>query len=303
MKDSISVVLPNYNGRNLLQKNLPSLIEALGDFDNEIIVVDDCSSDDSIKFLRETYPDIKAICNEINLGFSATCNKGIHAARKELLCVVNTDVTFTPDYFTNMIREFDDSSLFAVKGDIVNYDKSFDDVINIDKTTRLYYKRGFLRFDTSKPLSCRTMLSGMDDQFVGLGCCFVCNREMILKLKGFDEIYSPYYWEDSDLAQRALESGYKLLYLPESKVYHQASSTIGNYSSSTKRKLVSIRNKFLFTWRHLDRRRMLTSHVPVATLNIISRWIILDWKYYVAFSSALIRKLTFRPKTHDFKER
>lgn len=293
MKDSISVVLPNFNGRNLLEKNLPSLIEALGGFVNEIIIVDDCSTDDSVKFLKETYPDIKLICNEVNTGFSATCNKGINAARLTLLCVVNTDVTFTPDYFANLIREFDDTSLFAVKGDIINYDKSFDDVINIDKTTQLYYKRGFLRFNTSNPLSSRTMLSGNDSHFVGLGCCFVCNRDMMLKLEGFDEIYSPFYWEDSDLAQRALKSGFKLLYLPESKVFHKASSTIGNYRSSSQRKLISNRNKFIFTWRHLDMHKILLSHIPVTSLNIISRWIVLDWKYYAAFFWAIVRQIKF----------
>ena len=294
MKDSISVILPNFNGRNLLQKNLPSLITALGDFDYEIIIVDDCSSDDSVKFLKETYPEIKIICNEINLGFSATCNKGINTAKLKLLCVVNTDVTFTPDYFTNMIIEFEDASLFAVKGDIINYNQSFDDVINIDRTTTLYYKRGFLRFDTSNPLTQRTILSRADNIFVALGCCFVCNREMMIKLHGFDEIYSPFYWEDSDLARRAMYSGYKLLYLPKSVVYHQASSTIANYRSNVQRHLVSDRNKFLFSWRHLDTKTFWISHLPTTALSLLVRWLIIDWKYYVAFYNALVRKLTFQ---------
>ena len=294
MNDSISVILPNFNGRGLLEKNIPSLFEALGDIDNEIIVIDDYSSDDSVQFLKETYPAIKVIRNEINLGFSATCNKGIKAAKLNLLCVVNTDVTFTPDYFTNMIREFDDTSLFAVKGDIVNYDKSFDDVINIDRTTTLYYKRGFLRFDTRTPFTSRTVMTKKNSQFVALGCCFVCNREMMLQLKGFDEIYSPFYWEDSDLAQRALESDFKLLYLPESKVFHQASSTISNYRSNAQRRLVSNRNKFLFSWQHLDSKTFWMSHVPTTALNLLVRWLIIDWKYYVAFYNALNRKLTFQ---------
>ena len=137
------------------------------------------------------------------------------------------------------------------------------------------------------------MLSGNDSHFVGLGCCFVCNRDMMLKLEGFDEIYSPFYWEDSDLAQRALKSGFKLLYLPESKVFHKASSTIGNYRSSSQRKLISNRNKFIFTWRHLDMHKILLSHIPVTSLNIISRWIVLDWKYYAAFFWAIVRQIKF----------
>ncbi|MDT8283027.1 MAG: glycosyltransferase family 2 protein, partial [Gammaproteobacteria bacterium] len=280
-------------GAGLLEKNLPALLEAIEGFEHEIIVIDDCSNDNSISFLEQTYPDITVIQNEVNLGFSATCNKGIHAARLELLCVVNTDVTFTQDYFKKTIKEFDDASLFAVKGDIINYNSSFDDVINIDRTTLLYYKRGFLRFGTKTPLTERTLITGDDAQFVGLGCCFVCRREQMLELGGFDEIYSPFYWEDCDLGRRAMQKGLKLLYLPTAKVFHQTSSTISNYRSHSQRRLVSNRNKFLFTWRHLEKRRLLLSHAPVTLLNLLSRWLILDWKYYAAFFMAIVRQIKF----------
>lgn len=293
MNHSISIVLPNYNGAGLLKKNLPSLLEAIEGFEHEIIVVDDCSSDDSVSFLNSTYPDIKVIQNEVNLGFSSTCNKGIRAAKLELVCVVNTDVTFTADYFTISAREFDDNSLFAVKGNIVNYNSSFDDIMSIDRTTLLYYKRGFLRFDTNTPLTERTLIKNNDAQFVGLGCCFICNREMLLELNGFDEIYSPFYWEDCDLGRRAMQKGFKLLYMPEAKVFHQASSTIGNYRSNSQRRLVSNRNKFLFSWHHLDKKRLWLSHVPTVALNLLTRWVILDWKYYIAFSWAIQRQLKF----------
>lgn len=293
MSHSISIVLPNYNGRSLLEKNIPSLIKAVDQFEHEIIVIDDCSTDDSVEFLRQTYPNIKVFINEVNSGFSTTCNRGINTAKLELLCVVNTDVTFTPDYFSSMMDEFDSPELFAVKGDIVNYNNSPDDVMNIDRTTLLYYKRGFLRFDTNTPLKQRTLIARNDAQFVCLGCCFVCRTEMMAKLKGFDEIFSPFYWEDSDLAMRAMELGFKLLYLPESRVYHQASSTIASYRSNTQRKLVSYRNKFLFTWRHLDTSRFWLSHIPHTLLNIFTRWLVLDWKYYAALAWAITRKLEF----------
>lgn len=290
---SISVVLPNYNGRELLEQNLPSLLKALEGLECEIIVVDDCSPDDSIDFIEANYPDIRLIRSETNSGFSVTCNKGIFAAEKELLCVANTDVTFTEDYFTSLLAEFDDPGLFAVKGDIINYEKSIDDAINIDRTTRVYYRRGFLRFDTKSPLTERTVISGEDTHIVFLGCCFVCNRKMMLELHGFDEIYSPFYWEDADLAQRALNAGFKLLYLPDLRVFHKASSTIGNYRTYTLRRLVSNRNKFLFSWRHLGARRIWLSHVPITAFNLLARWLLLDWKYYAAFFWAAWRKFRF----------
>ena len=159
MKHSISVILPNYNGRHLLEQNIPSLLKALDGLEHEIIVIDDCSPDDSIQFLEQTYPEIRVIKSDVNSGFSVTCNKGVQAATNELLCVVNTDVTFTLDYFTTLLSEFEDPDVFAVKGDIMNYDTTIEHPINTDRTTLIYYRRGFLRFDTKSPLTSRTVIS------------------------------------------------------------------------------------------------------------------------------------------------
>ena len=284
---SVCVIIPNYNGRDLLDENIPSLLAALHGIEFQIIVVDDCSSDDSVLFLENNYPDIRIIKNSENLGFSATCNKGIRIANKELICITNTDVTFTDEYFTNAIKHFSSPGVFAVKGDIINYRKDFHDVIIIEKTSLLYYKRGFLRFNQKVKPKINQFKPGINSQFVLLGCCFVCRCETLQKLNGYDEIYSPFYWEDADLAQRALQNGYKLVYDSECKVYHKISSTISAHRSNTRRRLVSNRNKFIFTWRHLHDISDWITHIFYTTLNLLTRWVILDWKYYVAFTTAL----------------
>ncbi len=296
MSHSISVILPSYNGRNLLEKNIPSVLKAIGHFEHEIIVVDDCSTDDSIQFLEQNYPDIIIVRSEINRGFSNTCNKGIKIASKEFVCIANTDVTFTESYFTNALQCFSENDVFAVKGDIVNYNDNFDDVKNIEKTSLLYYKRGFLRFNQKIEPNDNPLSSKINTQFVLLGCCFICKNDGLQTLKGYDEIYSPFYWEDADLAHRALQSGYLLKYNPECKVYHQLSSTISTYHSKRKRRLVSYRNKFLFTWRHLKGFNNWLLHLLYTLLNLITRWIVLDWKYYVAFFQAVYRHFTFPRK-------
>lgn len=293
MPNSVSVVLPNYNGRSLLERNLPSLFAALEGFTAEVIVVDDCSKDESVSFLQQAYPQIRVLRNEQNLGFSATCNRGIRAATMARVCVVNTDVTFTPDYFQKALPYFADPQLFAVKGEIVNYRSSFDEVVNTEATSLLYYKRGFLRFNQRVEPRPDTFSGEVDGQFVLLGCCFVADREKLLSLKGFDEIYSPFYWEDADLALRGLRSGYHLVYAPECRVYHQTSSTIATYRSNSQRRLVSMRNKFLFTWRHLRGTPAWLSHILFTTLSLLTRWLILDWKFYLAFFRALQRRHLF----------
>jgi len=95
------------------------------------------------------------------------------------------------------------------------------------------------------------MTGTIGQYFVLLGCCFICEREKMIALGGFDEIYSPYYWEDADLALRTLESGYSLKYSPECVVYHLISSTISKTRTKWHWQLVSYRNKILFSWRYL----------------------------------------------------
>lgn len=299
MKSSISVILPNYNGRSLLQDNIPSIVTALENVkcDFEIIVVDDCSTDDSVDMLHEKFPLVRTIENDSNQGFSYTCNKGIFNAKNSILCIVNTDVTFTPDYFVNGMKYFEDDKVFALKGNIVNYqNNNFEDIVSIEKTAKLFIKRGFLRFDKKVEYVPDSFAGEIGGQFVLLGCCFMCRRDKALELKGFDEIYSPFYWEDSDIAIRALKKEYKLIYEPTCVVYHKTSSTIPNYRSKNKIKLVSNRNKFIYTWKYLDAFNQWMSHILYTLFNLLTRWIILDWKYYVSFGSALIRIFTFSSK-------
>lgn len=291
MKNSISIILPNYNGSHLLQANLPSLIASLkvAKCDYEIIVVDDCSKDDSINMLHTQFPEVITLQNEVNKGFSATCNRGVFAAKFPLLCIVNTDVTFMVDYFINAIPHFQNNNLFALKGNIINYKTNFEDIVNIEKTSLLYYKRGFLRFNQRIKYLPDSFSGKAGGQFVLLGCAFLCDREKMLLLNGFDEIFSPFYWEDADLAIRALRKGYDLIYEPKCVVYHQTSSTISNFRSNTKRRLISIRNKFLFTWRHIEGGKQWMSHIGYTVASLLTRWMILDWKYYVAFFNAILR--------------
>ena len=115
---SISVVIPNFNGRHLLQKNLPSIYEALKRTNSsfEIIVVDDASTDDSVLFLKENYNDVIVISSEINKGFSPTINKGIRIAKNDLVLLLNSDVFLLPDYFTDLFKYFDREDTFGVSG-------------------------------------------------------------------------------------------------------------------------------------------------------------------------------------------
>lgn len=286
---SVSVILPNFNGVGLLGKNLPSLIRALEGFEYEIIVVDDASTDGSVSFLQLSYPDIIVVQHKKNIGFSGTCNTGIFRSTKELICVSNTDVTFLQHYFQKIIPLLNEG-IFAAKGKIRNEteDGTF---LNFDTIARSHMKRGLWRFDkTVDDFETRNFSPKIGGLFPLLGCCFVADAVKIKELGGFDEIYSPFYWEDSDLPFRAMQAGYELRYVPEAEVTHQVSATINKFRRKYYRKLISDRNKFLFTWRHMYGYRQWMSHLVFCTFSVSIRWLKLDWSYYLAIFLALKEK-------------
>lgn len=300
LESGISVVLPNYNGRRLLEENLPSLFAALdkAGCNHEVIVADDASTDDSISYLQKNYPDIRINIAKQNQGFSRNCNAGARIATKDLLCIANTDVTFDINYFINACTIFrENTKLFAIKGDIHNYRKEKEKPFYIGKTCQLYSKRGLLRFNHNVIPEPSKFGPQIGQQFLPLGTGFICDREKYMEIGGFDEIFSPYYWEDSDITLRALRNGWQIHYAPEKKLYHKTSSTISKTQSNIKRRLVSIRNKHLFAWRHMEGNMQWTKHIFFISTSLLTRWVILDWKYYVALIWAFWRNITFRNST------
>ncbi|HEY4198610.1 MAG TPA: glycosyltransferase [Mucilaginibacter sp.] len=107
-KKSVSIIIPNYNGRQLLKEYLPYALEAIKNAGTvfEIIIVDDCSTDDSVATIRTEFPWAKLILNPHNRGFSHACNQGIEAAQYELIFLLNSDVKLTPDYFEHQWKHF-----------------------------------------------------------------------------------------------------------------------------------------------------------------------------------------------------
>ncbi|NQV75330.1 MAG: glycosyltransferase [Bacteroidetes bacterium] len=120
-RKSIAVVIPNYNGRHLLERNLPSVFNALNSANTafEIIIIDDCSTDDSVAFLKQSYPTIRLIISDQNQGFSATCNKGIAVAEKDLILLLNTDIELNTIYFETQFKYFELPDTFGVMSKII----------------------------------------------------------------------------------------------------------------------------------------------------------------------------------------
>ncbi len=241
---SVSIIIPNYNCRKLLEQNLPHTIKALSEShisDFEIIICDDASKDDSVQFIEKNYPYIILVINNINRGFSSNCNSGIKRASKELVLLLNSDVRLSSNYFESQFKYFEMEDTFGVMSQILD-----DNDVLIDAAK--YPNLNYFKIDGSK-----NFIS--DDQVPTFtlflsGANALVDRKKLIFLGGFCSSFDPYYYEDLDLGLKAWECGFKSYFDPQSKCYHPVSATIKK-EKAEKVQRISLRNKIIVHYFHL----------------------------------------------------
>ena len=223
-----TVIIPNWNGRDLLEKYLPSVIAALSDSpQNEIIIVDNGSEDGSAQFLHEHFPQVQVLALERNLGFGGGSNAGFQAARNDIVVLLNSDMRVERDFLEPLLNGFDDDKTFAVSCQIF-----FPDPGKPREETGLtegWWSQGGLRVRHRIEPEIRELYPC----FYGGGGSCAFDRKKFLELGGFDELLKPFYLEDTDLGYLAWKRGWKVLYQPASVVYHEHRGTIGKRFSES----------------------------------------------------------------------
>jgi GT2 family glycosyltransferase/glycosyltransferase involved in cell wall biosynthesis len=250
-----SVVIPNWNGRDLLEKYIPSIETALdGNPDNEIIVVDNGSSDGSAEFLAERFPAVKVLALERNLGFGGGSNAGFRAAKNDVVVLLNSDMRVQPDFLQPLLDGFANDKVFAVSCQIF-----FSDPARVREETGLtqaWWQDGALRVRHRADDNVRDLYPC----FYGGGGSCAFDRRKFLELGGFDHLLAPFYLEDTDLGYMAWKRGWQVLYQPKSVVYHEHRGTIGKHFSSRQIQAVLKKNFILFTWKNMHERGKLGGH-------------------------------------------
>lgn len=245
----ISVVIPNYNGRKLLQETLPTVIKAAEDtqLPFEIIIADDCSKDDSVFFIREFYPSVKLVLGERNRGFSPTINSGIFAAQYSHVLLLNNDVKLSPGYFNSLLRYFQKTDTFGVTGKIVGWDD--DEVQDGGKIPSFHGLKiktsgNYLPVRKEKDQWCYSMYLSGASAFI--------DRAKLMQLGGFDELFAPFYVEDFELCLRAWRMGWKCYYDDFAVCRHKLSVSIKSSHRKKSIKVVYDRNKMFLHAIHLN---------------------------------------------------
>ena len=218
--EGISVVIPSRNGGELLDRCLPRVYDA-----DEIIVVDNGSTDGTADFLRAHFPSVIVEQNAAPLSFAAAVNRGVRRARYSHVCLLNNDMLAEPGLLRALRDAFDRTpGIFA-------------------STAQIFFPEGRRREETGKtvmptahaitdfPIRCEEPLDGEDltPVLYGSGGCTLYDAAKLEALGGFDESYAPAYVEDLDVGVRAWQQGWATIYAAQARVLHLHRATTSRY--------------------------------------------------------------------------
>ncbi|MBX3010356.1 MAG: glycosyltransferase family 2 protein [Caldilineaceae bacterium] len=221
-----SVIIPNYNGVRFLGPLLDALRQqTFRDF--EVILADDSSSDESVAFVEQRYPEVRLLVNRRNEGFARTCNLAVDAAHGRLVVLLNNDTEPEPSWLAELAKTvctnphaaaiasklllFDEREKLHTTGDLMGYDG-------------IPQNRGVWEVDDGQ----------YDDDpliFSASGGASAFRKDVWQQLGGFDEDFWMYL-EDVDFGFRAQLAGWGAVFAPTARVYHHLSATGGGALAS-----------------------------------------------------------------------
>ncbi len=261
-----SIIIPNWNGEHLLKKNLSAVLATNAD---EIIIVDNDSTDNSVEFIKQLKSSIIRIIElKKNYGFSYACNLGAKEAKSEVVILLNNDVVPEKNFLKPLVKDFEDKKVFAVS-------------LNEPQWSWAQGKwvKGFVEHQAGGKAN------EVHISFWASGGSAAFRKDLWLKLGGLDEIFAPFYWEDTDLSYRAWKRGYQVLWEPKSVVHHQHEGTIGSSFSKKYIDFISQRNQIIFIWKNITNFKMLFEHKMALGKRLLTKPGY--WRPYLAALSKL----------------
>lgn len=252
----VTIVIPNYNGKHFMEPCLSSLSEQT--YKNfHILVVDNASSDGSIEYMEENYPDIELIKLQKNFGFSKAVNIGIQHSRTPYVILLNNDTTVDTRYVEEMVKAIEKSpKIFSVSSKMIQmYHPEL-----IDSAGDLYTLLGWgVCRGCGRPVSNYTKY---DEIFTACAGAAIYRRSVFDEIGYFDENHFAYL-EDIDIGYRARIYGYYNMYCPTALVYHVGSGTSGSKYNSFKVKLAA-RNNLYLNYKNMPALQLVLNFIPLA---------------------------------------
>ena len=220
-KKNVHIIVLNWNGKDDTIECVESLQEI--NYDNyKIIVVDNGSEDDSVFEIKKNFPRIKIIENKKNLGFAGGNNIGMKYAMEneaDYVLLINNDTTVDENFLTELVKIGESNKKIGALGSKIYFHS---------EPNRIWFAGGKVNWLKNKGthLGLDEIDNGQYNKISEVdyltGCCLLVKREVIEKIGVLAEDYFLYY-EDTDFSARVKNAGYKIMYVPKSKIYHKIS--------------------------------------------------------------------------------
>jgi len=247
----ISIVILNWNGAGLLPQFLPSVIEFSKGNSIEIVVADNGSTDDSLALISRMFPEVTVLDLKQNYGFALGYNEALQQIEADYFVILNSDVEVTAGWLESPIQLMEaDRNIAAVQPKILSYHQ---------KTHFEYAGAAGGFIDRFGYPFCRGRIfdeveadngqyDTIIDVFWATGACIFIRADLFLEAGGFDAAFWA-HMEEIDLCWRLKNRGYRIVYTPESKVYHVGGGTL---SYDNPRKLfLNFRNNLWLLYKNL----------------------------------------------------
>lgn len=250
----VAVVILNWNGVQLLEQFLPSVIK--NSPEASVYVADNASTDNSISYVNTFFPTVKIIKNDLNLGFAGGYNEALKSVDADVFALVNSDIEVTENWLKPIIATFENEPKTAIiQPKILDYKrKEYFEYAGaaggfIDKYGYPYC-RGRI-FETLEKDN-----GQYDDTceiFWASGACFFIRSSVYKELKGFDADFFAHQ-EEIDLCWRTINKGYIIMYNSASVVYHVGGATL--QQGNPKKTFLNFRNSLLMLTKNLPQKEI-----------------------------------------------
>jgi GT2 family glycosyltransferase len=248
----VAVVILNWNGKQLLEQFLPSVVE----FSREakVYVADNASTDDSVAFVKEKFPDVSIVVNDTNTGYAGGYNEALQHIEADIYALVNSDIEVTENWLQPIINTFQKEPTTAIiQPKILDFkNKSYFEYAGAAGGYIDQYGYPFCRgriFDTLEKDN--GQYDTNEEIFWASGACFFIRSTVYKELNGFDTSFFAHQ-EEIDLCWRATNKGHVIKYLFQSKVYHVGGATL--QQGSTQKTELNFRNSLLMLTKNLPQK-------------------------------------------------
>jgi len=216
---NVSIIIPSLNGRHLLAECLPALMKQTY-LNYDVIVIDNGSNDNSVDWLKRSYPHVTIIENDKNLGFAAAINQGIRNSKSQYVVTLNNDVVVDPDWLESLVNIADtDSRLGMCASKMVFWHQPT--MIN---SRGISIDRAGIVWDRDGGQDDALWTDEKREVFGPCAGAALYRRKMLDVIGLFDEAYFVYF-EDVDLAWRARAAGWECAYVDTARACHHHSAT------------------------------------------------------------------------------